>query len=87
MLWPVELDAAGDPWASQPHQRRFDYILAVEEVIVLVGLVLADEDPPADFRQHDEPHVFVLQPGGLIGDRVGFIENLVDEWHGIDFPG
>jgi len=42
VLRPIELDAARNPQAGEADERRLDHVLAVEEVIVVVGLVLAD---------------------------------------------
>ena len=60
VLRPVELNSAGDPWAQQPHQRRLDHVLAVEEV-VLVGLVQSSVDAPANLRQNHQLDKFVLK--------------------------
>ena len=67
VLRPVELDAAGDPRPGEADERRLDHVLAVEEIVVVVRLVLADEDASADFRQHHQPDELVFQPRGLIG--------------------
>src|ERR1039457_6091440 len=59
VLGPVELDAARDPRTQQAHQRGLDHVLAVEEIVV-VGLVLADVNATADFRQYHQANVLIL---------------------------
>jgi hypothetical protein len=63
VLWPVELDAAGDPRSGEADKGGFDDVLAVEEIVVVVGFVLAEEDASADFREHDEADEFVFEAG------------------------
>ena len=84
VLRPVELDAAGDPRAGETDEGRLDNVLPVEEIVVAIGFVLADENAPADLRQEHEPHEFVLQADRLVFDRPRFIEDLVDERHRVD---
>src|SRR5260370_18140793 len=64
MLWPIELCAAGNPRPSQTHERGFDNILAVEEVIA-VRLVNADVDASANLRQDHDTQKLVLQMNRL----------------------
>ncbi len=59
MLRPVEFDAAGDPRAGQPDERRLDHILPIEEVIA-VGLVEPNVNAPADLRQNHQAQIRVL---------------------------
>jgi hypothetical protein len=61
VLRPVELDASRNPRPGEADERRLDHLLAIEEIIIGIGLVLADEDAPADFRQHDEADEIVFQ--------------------------
>ena len=84
VLRPVELDAAGDPRAGETDEGRLDNVLPVEEIVVAIGFVLADENAPADLRQEHEPHEFVLQADRLVFDRLRFVEDLVDERHRVD---
>ena len=56
----VPLDAARDPRANQPDQRRLDDVLAVDEVVA-VRLVDAREDAAADLRRDADLHVLVLE--------------------------
>ena len=63
VLRPVELHAAGDPWAGQAHERRLDDVVPVEEVVV-AGLVVPDVDAAAELRQQHEAHPPVLEVDG-----------------------
>src|ERR1700682_5614940 len=71
MLWPIELYAAGNPRPSQTHERGFDNVLAVEEVIP-VRLVNADVDASANLRQDHDTQKLVLQMNRLpcVLDRI-----------------
>ena len=60
VLRPVELNAAGDPWSQQSHQRRLDHVLPVKE-IVLVGLVETRVNSPANFGKDHQLDIFVLE--------------------------
>ena len=51
MLRPVEFNAAGNPRSRQSHQRGFDDVLIVYQVVT-VRLILNGVDTTADFRQH-----------------------------------
>src|SRR5262245_6441019 len=64
MLRPIELYAAGDPRPSQSHERRFDNVLAVEEVIP-VRFINADVDASANLRQDHDTQNLVLQMNRL----------------------
>ena len=59
MLRPVELDAAGNPWTGEAYQRRFDYVLAVKEVIA-VCFVQPHMDSAANLRQHHHANEFIF---------------------------
>lgn len=57
MLRPVELDAAGNPWSSQPDQRGLDHVLTIDNVAA-TDLILYGVNAPANFRQqHDADKV------------------------------
>src|SRR5260370_35821733 len=60
MLWPIELYATGNPRPGQSHERGFDNVLAVEEVIP-VRLVNADVDASANLLQDHDTQKLVLQ--------------------------
>src|SRR5258708_32813366 len=60
MLGPIELYAAGNPCPSQSHERGFDNVLAVEEVIP-VRLINAHLDASANLRQDDDTQKLSLQ--------------------------
>src|SRR5229473_4118008 len=70
MLWPIELYAAGNPRPSQTHERGFDNVLAIEEVIP-VRLVNADVDASANLRQDHDTQKLVLQMNRIRRDAVG----------------
>ena len=86
MLGPVELHAAGNPWPGEADKRGLDDILSVEKVVVSVRLVLTKENPATDFRQHHQPHEFILHPRRDIIHRLRrfVLIHLVDERHGIN---
>src|SRR3984957_19963093 len=71
MLWPIELYATGNPRPGQTHERGFDDVLAIEEVIP-VRLVHADVDATANFRQDHDTQKLVLQMNSLpcVLDRI-----------------
>src|SRR5260370_29565443 len=71
MLWPIELYPAGNPRPSQTHERGFDHVLAVNEVIP-VRLVNADVDASANLRQDHDTQKLVLQMNRLpcVLDRI-----------------
>ena len=80
----VPLDAARDPRADDADERRFDDVLAVDE-IVAVGLVHTFEDAAADLRQDADAEILILEVDDLVG-LVGLLagENVV---HGIGIDG
>ena len=82
VLWPVELDAAGDPWPRQPHQSRLDDVLPIEE-IVAIHLVETDVDAPANFRKNHEPEIFVFDVERLPRMVVPLGRNPVNKGQGI----
>ncbi len=87
VLRPVEFDAAGNPGAGKADERGLDDVVAVEEIVVVVLLVLAGVDASADLGEHDEADEFVFEPGGLVGDVLWVVIHLVDKRDGIDFSG
>ena len=83
VLRPVELDAAGDPRAGEPDERRLDDGVAVEEVVV-VDLVVSDVDAPAQLGQDHEPHPGVLEVDRLPRSRRRLGRDGVDEGQRVD---
>ena len=71
MMRDVPLDAAGHPGADEADERRFDDVLAVDEVVV-VGLVDAFENAAADLGQDADAEVLVLQ----VDDGVSLVDFL-----------
>ena len=86
VLRPVELHAAREPRTGKPHERGLDDIVAVEEVVVVVGLVLPDVDAPADFGKEDDARVVVFERHGVVFLHYRLVHHLVDERYGIDLP-
>jgi AraC family transcriptional regulator of arabinose operon len=76
VLWPVELDPAGNPGTSQPHERRLDHVLAVD-CLVTVGQVSNGMNPAPDLGKQHDLHKPVVKKyrvpftlGRLLGDSV-----------------
>ena len=82
MLRPVEFYAAADPRAGKPHQRGFDDLVVIHEVIA-VGFVICPLDTASQFGKHHGLDILVFQPYGGIGLLFLFIQNLVDYRQGI----
>ena len=59
---------AGHPRADQPDQGRLDDMLMIDEIVV-VAFIDRLEQPPANFRQNADAHVFVFE----IDDVIGFV--------------
>ena len=86
MLRPVELHAAAHPRAGESDKRGLDHVVAVEEVVVAVLLVLGDVNATAEFRQKHEAHVLVLKRHRVVLLHRRRVVHLVDERHGIHLP-
>ena len=86
MLGPVELHTAGNPWSSEADQRGLDDILTIEKVVVAVRFVLTQKNAAANFRQHHQPHEFVLQTRRDIIHRLRrlVLIHLIDKRHRIN---
>lgn len=80
MLRPVELDAARDPRAGEADERRLHDMVVVDEIIV-VRLVDRAVDAAAEFRQHHDLQIPVLEIHRVIYLVDLFILDLVD--HGV----
>src|SRR5690348_3975412 len=85
MLWPVELDASGDPWAGQTDERRLDHVLPVEEVIS-VRLIKSNMDAAADLGQHHETHPRILDVHRIPGMHDRGFDNAIYKWDRVDTP-
>ncbi len=85
VLRPVELDAAGNPGPHQPHQRRFDHLVVIDEVAIH-HLVVGTVDTPPQLRQQHHLDKVVLQPDRLIGLHLLLAGEGVDHPIGIDSP-
>ena len=83
VLRPVELHAAGDPWAGKAHERRLDDVVPVEEVVV-AGLVVPDVDAAAELGQHHEAHPPVLEVDRPPCTRCRLVVDAIDERDRID---
>ena len=64
MLGPVKLDPSRNPWACQPDQGWFDYLVIIDKV-ALFGFVEGHLDPPAQFRKDHDFQVLVFQINGI----------------------
>ena len=82
VLWPVELDSAGDPWTGEAYKSRLDDVLPIEE-IVAVDLVETDVDAPANFRENHEPQIFIFDVERLPRMVVPLGRNAIDKGQGI----
>ncbi|MNC54717.1 hypothetical protein D3C75_1042120 [compost metagenome] len=49
VLWPVKLNAPGDPRPQQPHQRRLDHLVVVDK-ITLLHFVVGPMNAPTQLR-------------------------------------
>ena len=85
VLRPVELDAAGDPGPHQPHQRRLDHFVVIDEVTIHHLVVSAVDTPPQLRQQHHLDEV-VLQPDCPIGLHLLLTGEGIDHPIGIDGP-
>ncbi|MNE63307.1 hypothetical protein D3C80_1586510 [compost metagenome] len=65
MLRPVEFNSAGNPRPGQTHQRRLDYPVIIDKIIV-VGFIQCTVDPAADFRHNLDPHIFIFENDQLV---------------------
>src|SRR5579884_3504663 len=85
MLWPVELHAAGDPWAGKPDQRGFNYVLAVEE-LVAVGFIESEVDSPTDLGQDHQAQILVLDMDSLPRTWYSMLRHAFDARQRVDTP-
>ena len=85
VLRPVELDAAGDPGAYQPHQCRLDHFVVIDE-ITIHHLVVGTVDATAQLRQQHHLDEVVLQPDCPIGLHLLLAGEGIDHPIGIDGP-
>ena len=81
----VPLHSARDPGPQHADERRFDDVLAIDE-IVAVGLVLGGKKAAADFRQDAQLEILVFQVDGLIGLVLLDVAQPVQKGVGIDGP-
>ena len=83
MLWPVKLNAAGNPRSCKPHQRRFDHLIIIHKV-VSVCLIVSPLNSSSQFRQNHNLQIFVLQIHRRIFPVRFSVADLLHRWIRID---
>ena len=80
VLRPVELDAARDPRAREPDERRLDHVVAVEEVVARRSCRSPTwMRPPSSGSTISRSHVFSRWTAS---QRAGALAGLIRSWNG-----
>ncbi|MNJ36733.1 hypothetical protein D3C77_315330 [compost metagenome] len=78
MLRPVELNPSGYPRSSQTDERRLNYPVVIDEIIV-VRFVDGAIYAPANLRHNFNAHVFVFQNRHPIGNRRFIVFDFIND--------
>ena len=84
MLRPIEFNPAGNPGPRKAHQRGFDHLIVVYE-IVAVRFVVRALYAPAEFRQNHDEQVFIFEAERLIDNVARFVADRFDDGVRVDF--